>query len=91
MRAKIDELIGGLAEGATSINIGSIGVVGMLLLIWAAVGLIVTVEKTFNVIFRAPEGRPWHVRIPIYWAIITLGPVLTTGTCSTASTSCVEM
>ena len=75
MKRRIDELVGGIAQGATSISIGSIGVVGMLLLIWAAVGLIVTVEKTFNVIFRAPEGRPWHVRIPIYWAIITLGPV----------------
>jgi len=79
MRARIDELVGGLAEGASSISIGSIGVVGMLLLIWAAVGLIVTVEKTFNVIFKAPSGRPWHVRIPIYWAIITLGPVLIWG------------
>jgi membrane protein len=79
MREKIDELVGGLAEGATSISIGSIGVVGMLLLIWAAVGLIVTVEKTFNIIFKAPEGRPWHVRIPIYWAMITLGPVLIWG------------
>lgn len=79
MRAKIDELLGGLAEGANSISFGSIGVVGMLLLIWAAVGLIVTVEKTFNVIFKAPQGRPWHVRIPIYWAMITLGPLLIWG------------
>lgn len=79
MRQRIDDLVSGVAEGATTISIGSIGVVGMLLLIWAAVGLIVTVEKTFNVIFRAPQGRPWHVRIPIYWAIITLGPVLIWG------------
>lgn len=76
MKRRIDGFVGGVAEGATSISIGSIGVVGMLLLIWAAVGLIVTVEKTFNIIFKAPQGRPWHVRIPIYWAIITLGPVL---------------
>ncbi|MFK7790635.1 MAG: YihY family inner membrane protein [Phycisphaeraceae bacterium] len=79
MKRRIDDFVGGVAEGATSISIGSIGVVGMLLLIWASVGLIVTVEKTFNVIFRAPSGRPWHVRIPIYWAIITLGPVLIWG------------
>lgn len=79
MREKIDEFVGGLAEGATSVSIGSIGAVGMLLLIWAAVGLIVTVEKTFNIIFKAPQGRPWHVRIPIYWAMITLGPVLIWG------------
>jgi membrane protein len=79
MRRRIDEVLGSLAEGATSISFKSIGVVGMLLLIWAAVGLIVTVEKTFNVIFKAPTGRPWHVRIPIYWAMITLGPVLIWG------------
>ena len=76
MRERIDDLVGGLAEGATSISIGGIGVVGMLVLIWAALGLIVTVEKTFNLIYDAPSGRPWHLRIPIYWAVITLGPVL---------------
>jgi len=79
LRDRIDELIGGLAEGATSIRIGGIGVVGMLLLIWAALGLVVTVEKTFNTIYKAPRGRPWHMRIPIYWAVITLGPVLIWG------------
>ena len=76
MRQRIDELVGGLAEGAATINIGSIGVFGMVLLIWAALGLIVTVEKTFNTIYSAPEGRPWHMRIVVYWSIITLGPVL---------------
>ena len=76
MRKRIDQLISSLAQGATSIRIGSIGVVGMLLLIWAALGLIVTVENTFNTIYHAPSGRAWHVRIPIYWAVITLGPVL---------------
>lgn len=79
MRQRIDELVSGLADGATSISIGGIGVVGMLVLIWAALGLIVTVEKTFNTVFDAPSGRPWHLRIPIYWAIITLGPVLIWG------------
>lgn len=79
MKQRIDDMVGVIAEGATSIKIGSIGVVGMLILIWAALGLIVTVEKTFNIIYHAPQGRPWHVRIPIYWAIITLGPVLIWG------------
>jgi len=79
MRQRIDDLVGGLSEGISSISIGSVGVIGMLLLIWAALGLIVTTEKTFNVIYHAPAGRSWHVRIPIYWAIITLGPVLIWG------------
>lgn len=76
MRRRIDDLVGSLAQGATSISIGGIGVIGMLVLIWAALGLIITVEKTFNLIYDAPSGRPWHLRIPIYWACITLGPVL---------------
>jgi membrane protein len=76
LRKRIDALVGDLAEGATSLKIGSIGVVGMLILIWAALGLVVTVEQTFNKVYNAPSGRAWHLRIPIYWAVITLGPVL---------------
>ncbi|MEM9416423.1 MAG: YihY family inner membrane protein [Planctomycetota bacterium] len=79
MRQQIDTVLNDLADRAGNISIGSIGVVGTLILIWAALGLIVTIEKTFNVIFKAPQGRPWHVRIPIYWAVITLGPVLAWG------------
>lgn len=79
MRQRIDTTLTDLAGRASNISIGSIGVVGTLILIWAALGLIVTIEKTFNVIFKAPQGRPWHVRIPIYWAVITLGPVLAWG------------
>ncbi|MEM9019240.1 MAG: YihY/virulence factor BrkB family protein [Planctomycetota bacterium] len=76
MKQQVDEVIGQFADAASSIKLGSIGVVGMFILIWAALGLIVTVERTFNKIYNAPSGRPWHVRIPIYWAVITLGPVL---------------
>lgn len=76
MKQKIDQAVSALAGRASNISIGSIGVVGTVILIWAALGLIVTVERNFNVIFNAPSGRRWHVRIPIYWAVITLGPVL---------------
>lgn len=57
MRQRIDQLLGGLSEGASSISIGSIGVIGMLVLIWAALGLVVTVERTFNVVYNAPSGH----------------------------------
>ena len=76
MKESIDSALTELTARTNSLSIRSIGVVGMLILIWAALGLIVTTEKTFNVIFKAPQGRPWHIRIPIYWAVITLGPVL---------------
>ncbi|XAM00530.1 YihY family inner membrane protein [Phycisphaeraceae bacterium D3-23] len=76
LQQRIDNILGDLSSRAANIDMSKIGVVGMLILIWAALGLIVTIEKNFNVIFKAPQGRPWHVRIPIYWAVITLGPVL---------------
>ena len=76
MRRRIDALLGDIAGRAGDIHIGSIGVVGTLALIWAALGLIICIEKNFNVVCKAPQGRPWHIRIPIYWAVITLGPVL---------------
>jgi len=79
MRENIDNALAQLTERTNTLSIRSIGVVGMLILVWAALGLIVTVEKNFNVIFKAPQGRPWHIRIPIYWAVITLGPVLAWG------------
>ncbi len=69
---KIDELV----RGAWELKLGSIGVVGLLLLVWAALALVVTVEQCFNFIYNCPSGRPWHHRVTIYWAVITLGPVL---------------
>jgi membrane protein len=35
----------------------------------------VTIEKSFNAITRAPEGRPWLWRVTIYWTILTVSPI----------------
>ena len=58
------------------VSFKSIGVVGVLILFWAALALLITAEQSFNTIYGAPTGRPWHMRIVIYWAVISLGPVL---------------
>jgi membrane protein len=49
----------------------------------ATVLLVVTVirtlsglEWTFNTIFGVKAGRPWTSRIVVYWAVVTLGPIL---------------
>jgi membrane protein len=75
-QAMAEERLNELVRRAWDLDFGSIGKVGLLLLIWAALALAVTVEQCFNHVYRCPTGRPWHHRIPIYWAIITLGPVL---------------
>jgi len=72
----IHDAIDPLIEKAWTLDLGSVGVVGLAVLIWAALALLVTIEQSFNRVFKAPSGRPWHLRIMIYWAIVTLGPVL---------------
>jgi membrane protein len=58
---------------------GTLGVVGMILLVSVAVTMLSRVEETFNDIWGVTRGRNWFVRIVQYWAVITLGPLLLAG------------
>lgn len=75
-KLRVDQFINQLTDKVSQISITSIGTVGMIVLIWAALALIITVEDTFNRIYDCPVGRSWRLRIPVYWAVLTLGPVL---------------
>ena len=66
----LEHLVGQLA----STNLAAIGWVGFAVIIYAANSLLVTIEKSFNVIYRAPEGRPWTRRVPLYWFLLTISP-----------------
>lgn len=57
------------------ISFGAIGLVGVAMLIYAAISMVVEVERAFNQIFRVPRGRSWSRRITIYWTLLTLGPL----------------
>jgi len=43
--------------------------------IYAAIGLMTTIENAFNTIYRAHEGRPWTRRVPLYWFLLTVSPI----------------
>jgi membrane protein len=64
-----------LIEEAERVDLTALTWVGAAVLVYSAVSLMVTIEKSFNDIFRAPQGRPWARRLPIYWTLLTLGPV----------------
>jgi membrane protein len=70
---KIDEISDGYME---KLNAGAIGVVSGLLLMYAAIKLLSTIENSFNIIFRIPTGRSFIKRMINYWSLITLGPLL---------------
>ncbi|MEM7624490.1 MAG: YhjD/YihY/BrkB family envelope integrity protein [Planctomycetota bacterium] len=75
-KARVDDLLADLQAQVASVNLTSISLVGLGVLIWAGLSLVVSLETCFNRVYHAPQGRPWHLRITIYWATITLGPVL---------------
>lgn len=56
-----------------------LGTVGFSFLIVTAISLILTMDRTLNTIWRVPRLRPLGQRVLIYWALITLGPLVLAG------------
>jgi YihY family inner membrane protein len=61
---------------AKQVNVAAIGWVGVTVTLYAAISLMVTIENCCNIIYRAPHGRAWTSRIPIYWFVLTLSPLV---------------
>ncbi len=53
-----------------------LGLVGLAVLLGTAIALILTIDRTLNAIWRVKKPRPLGQRVLIYWAAITLGPLL---------------
>ena len=63
----------------------TLGLIGMLLLVFVAIRMLANIEETFNDIWGVTRGRNWLSRIILYWATITLGPLLLAGALGLAS------
>jgi membrane protein len=48
----------------------------MIVLFVTSVMTMMTVESAFNLIWRVRKARPFAQRVLVYWAILTLGPIL---------------
>ena len=53
-----------------------LGVVGLAVLVVTAIALVLTIDRTLNSIWRVRKPRPLGQRVLIYWAAVTLGPLL---------------
>ena len=53
-----------------------LGAVGIAVLFITALAMILTIDHTLNAIWRVRRVRPLRQRVFIYWAAITLGPLL---------------
>jgi membrane protein len=54
----------------------TLGVTATLALIFVGISLLSSIEGTFNDIWGVSRGRSWLSRVVLYWAVITLGPIL---------------
>jgi membrane protein len=66
---------------------GTLGVIGMLLLVYVAIQMLANIEDTFNDIWGVTRGRNWLLRVVLYWTTITLGPLAIVATLGLASGS----
>lgn len=53
-----------------------LGSVGLVAVLFSAIALMVTIERTLGQIWRAEQQRPLQQRLILYWSAITLGPLL---------------
>lgn len=62
----------------SKLTLGRIGPIGGVLLVWTALTLLTTIERSLNRIYGARQSRSLARRIVVYWAVLTLGPILLT-------------
>lgn len=55
---------------------GQLTVVGLVFFLLTALLLLFSIEESFNDIWRIKRGRSMTARITVYWALVTLGPLL---------------
>ena len=74
--SNLDKVVGSINEFIKNVNTGTVGITGTIALVFVAIGLLRTIEATFNDIWGVTQGRGWVASIVQYWATITLGPVV---------------
>jgi len=65
-----------VARTEQKLTLGRIGPVGALLVVWAAVALLITIERSLNRIFRAARSRSLARRVLLYWSAVTFVPTV---------------
>lgn len=62
-----------------------LGTVGLIVLGLTALALMLTIDRTLNSIWRVQRPRPIAQRVLVYWAAMTLGPLLLGGSLTLTS------
>ncbi len=68
------QVLGYLTQFASQAS--RLGVAGVAVLFATALALVLTIDRTLNAIWRVRQPRPLAQRVLVYWAAMTLGPLL---------------
>jgi membrane protein len=64
---------------------GQMGWAGALVLLITALALILTIDRKLNDVWRVRQPRSFTQRVLVYWAVLTLGPLLLAGSLAVTS------
>ena len=53
--------------------------ISILVMLFSALSMMISIEDRLNRIFRVHQPRSWSSRLLLYWAALTLGPILAVG------------
>lgn len=59
-----------------SINLSKLNTISIIGFLLTGVFLMITLEDSLNRIWRTASRKGWIVKVLIYWAVLTLGPIL---------------
>ncbi|WP_077038113.1 YihY family inner membrane protein [Pelomonas sp. KK5] len=76
-------VLGALTQFSAKAN--RLGAVGLVALGGTALALMLTIDRTLNAIWRVQRPRPIAQRVLVYWAALTLGPLLLGGSLTLTS------
>ena len=70
------ELVHWIDRLVTQVNSGTLGGIGSVILVFASVRLVASIEVTFNSIWGVRRSRSLLARFVVYWTLLTLGPLV---------------
>ena len=76
----ITDLITRVNNSIRNVPTGWIALTSGLVLFYAAMSMLIEIEKAFNQLCCAPSGRGWLRRLMLYWTILTAGSLMLAAT-----------
>jgi membrane protein len=65
-----------ITKAVANVNASAVGAVGLLVLVWATIKLLSTIEKSFNEIWGIKRGRTWFRKFTDYVSVTVTAPLL---------------